>query len=308
MRAYRYAAAAAVALLCAGAIKQGAVSLSPAVAAEQAAAALSPDGYISMGPVLTGAVTSSYLRFINGTDATTTFSMRVFGYPSGTEYTTTPLTLDAPAHAAPQKSAADLSSSIAPRTGDTAVTFFLKNDKAGQGVAVQHVTYNSVTGFFENVGVCTYDVAFLPDVTVLGAALFNVHTSQVAGGGYPSTIQIINPDATSRTVTGTVYDAATGASIGTYPSTVIPANGAVTRTMASLQTALNFTPTASQLHVNIVFRSGDSSAYTAVPQHMVTQTSSGATFNLTSFCPLNPVHTTTPKPGGGTGVNPSAAS
>ena len=297
----RFMATAAVALVAAGVVAEG-FSRHSLAAVEHQQTALNSDGYVSFGPLVNGD-TISFLRLVNTTSATTTFSFRAFGFPSGVEYTTVDVGIDVPAHASPQKSINDLTGiafnanvNITPKGNDTALTFFLKNTKAGKGVAVQHVTYNQATGYFENASVCTFDSAFAPDTSVLRNTLVNVHTTALSG--YPSTIQLTNPDATSRIVTGTVYDAATGTAIGAFPATTIPANGAAQVSMASVQTSLNLTPTNNQ-QVNIVFTSGDSSAYTAVPAHLVKQSASGAIFNLTMACPLNPTH---PVSLGGTGT------
>ena len=252
--------------------------------------ALDPDGYVSFGPLVNGA-TMSFLRFVNvGSSTSTIFSIRYFGFPSGVEYTSDAVTLTVEAHASPQKSYLDLSAmgtDLKARDGDTGVIAFVKASNTGTGIGIQHVTYNIATGYFENASVCTFDPRFALDTTLLNGALINVHSTTLSGGSYPSTIILNNPAASSRVVTGIVYKAATGQLIGTFPATTIPANGSVTVSMASVQKALNYVSTGNE-QFNIVFSSGDKKAYSAIPTHAVMQTVSGATFNLTIACPLNP--------------------
>jgi hypothetical protein len=299
MHSKKSMATAVVALVAAGALAAGIFGheQSARAAFERQQAALNPDGYVSFGPLVTGA-TISFLRFSNvGSTTTTTFSIRYFGYPSGTEYTTAAITMDVPAHASVQKSYNDLSAAsqnvagpdLTPKGTDTGVIAFIKASQTGNGIGIAHVTYNAATGYFENASVCTFDPAFALDRTLYNGSLINVHSTTLSGGGYPSAIILHNPDATSRVITGSVYDAATGTLIGAFPSTTVPANGSVATSMTSVQTALKYTSNGNQ-QFNIVFGSGDSSAYDAVPTHAVTQQATGATFNLTMACQLNPVH------------------
>ena len=252
------------------------------------AAAVSIDGYVSFGPLVNNE-TISFLRFANvGSTKPTTFSIRYFGFPSGTEYTSADVKLDVPPYASPQMSYYDLSllgPDLKARTGDSAVIAFIKANNTGTGIGIQHVTYNSATGYFENASVCTFDPAFSLDTTLLNGSLINVHSTTLSSGGYPSDIILINPDVTSRIVTGDVYEAATGVSIGKFPATTIPAKGSVVVSMASVEVALKYTPKGNQQY-NIKFSSGDSKGYTAIPTDAVTQISSGARFNLTQACPL----------------------
>lgn len=256
-------------------------------------------GYTVIAPVYfgTNGRAESYLRFYNRSGATATFTMRVVGSFYGTDYMNgQTYQLTVPNHASPQYAISELRTAIlsatgadiTPRSGDEGVFVYVKTDQDGKDVGFQHVQFKSSTGYFENVSLCTYTSS--DDLTRLNANLVNVHTSRL--GSYPSQIGFINPDNRSRTLRGRVYDARTGASIGSFTQTA-SANGGKDDYFSDLESVMQFSPSSSQLHVNVEYEVADSLSFTSVVGHGVRQLSSGADFNLTQFCPIRSTSTTT---------------
>lgn len=255
---------------------------------------------------------TSYVRFGNASGGAANFEVKVTGGETGTDYTgSKSYTLSVPDKASVQKSIDDIRAGItaqggpdiALKSGDTFLNLYVTSDKKGSGAAFQHVTFNANTGFFENVSLCTFDPT--QDYSGTARRLVNVHTTRLST--YPSRIEIHNPDATSRVVRGKVYDAVSGTSLGSFTATVA-ANATTVMEESAIEQQISFTPSASQLHVNIEFETADSSAYTALVAHKVTQSSTGAVFNLSQVCAVNPARTSTSNcttTGGTTPVNPS---
>lgn len=255
---------------------------------------------------------TSYLRFGNASGASASFEVKVTGGETGTAYTESKAyQLTVPDKGSVQKSIDDIRAGIAAqggpdialKSGDTFLNLYVTSDRKGSGAAFQHVTFNGDTGFFENVSLCTYDPT--KDYSGATSRVVNVHTSRI--NGYPSKVEIHNPDAASRTVRGKVYDAVSGTSLGSFTVNV-PANATTVMDESAIEQQIAFTPSASQQHINIEFETADSGAYTAVVAHKVTQVSSGAVFNLSQVCAINPARTSPSNcttTGGMAAVNPS---
>ncbi len=268
------------------------------------ASALDTTSYTSIGRLYfntTGATAfapgaTSFIRFWNSSGQSTDFDAKIVGGESGTDYAPgKTYRITVPDKASLQRSLEDIRAGIvsqggpdiAPHGGDTFVTLYVKNVKAGAGVGFQHVSFSGATGFFENQSICTFDPA--QDYAANNRRLINVHTSQLAG--YPSRIEVRNPDAAARAVRGRVYDAVTGTSLGAF-SVNPPANGSAVIDFPAVEQIIGFRPSASQLQVNIEFEAADTSAYTAIVGHTMAQTSTGAAFNLTQACAINPPRST----------------
>lgn len=226
----------------------------------------------------------SFLRFRNDANQPATFTVRVVGSPSGVDYTDgRAYTITVPPGAAPQKSLVDIEAavgqSIMTRAGDSYTTAYVQSDQPNG--SIQHVMFNPVTGYFENLSICRAGAAL--DASGVNRFLGNVHTSRLAG--YRSTIYIHNPEGTSRTVRGRVHDAVTGVQLGTFART-LRGNEIVEITMPTLEPQIGFVPSTSQVHVNIRFETADALPLTALFGHFVRQISSNADFNLTTACAL----------------------
>lgn len=282
--------------------------------AREQAAALTTANYTVIPHVQfsTGASsgTASFIRFTNTSGGAATFEVKVIGGETGTDYSPfKPFRITVADKASPQRSVDDIRRAIiadggpdiTPKSGDTFLNLYVTSDKTS-GVGFQHVTYDGVTGFFENASACTYVAS--EDYTATNRQLINVHTSQLAG--YPSKIEVHNPDFATRAIRATVYDAITGTSLGAL--TLNPAaNASIVMDAAAIERQINFKPSATQLHVNIAFETADSMPYSAVALHKVTQAASGAAFNLTTLCKINTVRATACSAAPDTSTNPSGA-
>jgi hypothetical protein len=134
---------------------EGQVSQSPAIEKRQ-----SIDGttYTPITPIYTGQNNNvSYIRFINGGFTNNSVTHVTFvGATTGTIYGSV-LDVTASPSSSPQFSYAQLFNAAHvpnPTIGNEGVTMYLKNGDPYSGF--QHVIFNSVSGFFENVSNCLW--------------------------------------------------------------------------------------------------------------------------------------------------------
>ncbi len=233
----------------------------------------------------------SFIRFVNGSGAPAEFEVMVVGGTSGEEYAPEHFyAITVPNHASVQRGISEMRTfilnqggpDIAPRGVDRDVTLFVRSDQSGNNVGFQHVTFNTVTGYFENLSICTY--SSILDYSPMNRTLINVHTTRLVG--YPSRIRLTNPDDVARVARARIFDAATGAAVGTFIMN-LPANGSEGGEFRVFESRAGFSPSASQLHVNLEFETADAMPFTALPGLVVEQTSSGADHNFTLSCGIN---------------------
>lgn len=227
---------------------------------------------------------TSFIRFFNSsTGNSSTFSITVVGSPSSNTYGTG--TLQVPANASFQRSLTEILTltNSGPLTGgDTNYSVYVRNSDGG--AAFQHVIYNNINGFFEDVTVCQFFSGAQHNRVVPLVA--NMHTSRLSG--YPSEIAIHNYTNASRSYVASVFDSITGTFIGNVPVTV-GANTTVRLTSTQIEQTLNFSPSPTQFHVNV--KLGDAGSelnLTALISHLVLNTAFSAppTLNMTQLCRL----------------------
>lgn len=244
------------------------------------AAGFDGSGYVQIAPTFNGSDgNQSYVRLSNDGTAATTFTVKVVGSPSGNVYGTGTIQV-APA-AAPQYALSQLVSTAQAgplANGDTSYSVYLQNTAAT--AFYQHVIYNGANGFFENMSTCKY--ASSGNYTGLNSRLDNVHTSQLSG--YPATIAVHNYASTSVTYNAGIYDAATGALIGTVP-VAVAANATNAQPFSWYEQQLHWTPGSGQLHVNIVFQASGSASYAAEVSDYIYNSALSAYVNMTQRCP-----------------------
>lgn len=153
-----------------------------------ATAAVDGNTYAVIAPTYT--VTNgaqSFIRFFNGTSATSTFTVSVVGSPSGTIYGTT--TYAIPSHAEIQKSFTStilVDTAAGPlRNGDTGYSVYLRNPDVSAGY--QHIIFSTASKLYENVSNCktTINQALAPTNT---SAIIGVLTSLLTPLGYPGVV------------------------------------------------------------------------------------------------------------------------
>jgi hypothetical protein len=246
-----------------------------------------------------GSPLTSYIRFFDGGSSTTTFSITIVGSQSGNTYGQ-PFTLQIPAFASPQYSLGQLlalagtAAGAGAAGGDASFALFIIDPDATAGY--QHVTFNSVSTLFENNSVCNNGLLAAAYLSSTGQnVLTNVHTSTLSG--YPSVVYFYNYSTTPVSAPVTIYDAGTVGSDGKTPTATagkligsttiqVPANGLVTEPFSALQTLVNWTPTSSQLHANVVVGSA-SSTNPVILVHSITNATLGGSINMTSACAVN---------------------
>lgn len=277
-------------------------------AAQAAQAPLDGSTYAIATPAFDGSggsPISSYFRFFNGNTSTSTFTVTIVGSQSGTAYGQ-PFTIQIPARAAPQYSLGTLltmagasGAGAGTANNDTSFAVFIKNPDTSAGY--QHVTYNGTTTLFENNSVCNKGLLSAALLSVTNQnVLTNIHTSRL--GGYPSVIYLFNSSSAALSVPVQIYDAgilggadgrtlSTGAGALIGSTTIqIPANTTVTKNFTDLQTAVNWTPTTSQLHANLVVPQPSNSGSSVNPvilAHSIFNATLGGSINMTAGCAVN---------------------
>lgn len=225
----------------------------------------------------------SFIRFLNtGETAAQTFTVTIVGTPSGREYGTT--TYSVPAHASPQEPLTSILAKAgagALTGGDTGYSVYLQNSNIDSGF--MHVTFNGGNQFFENQSNCQF-FAGTQYLRLVGW-LPNVHTTRLAA--FPMRIYVHNFNNAQAAYRLTAYDAVTGTVIG---NTVVTLAANETRTIqeSALEQTLNFTPTASQFHINVRVEAADGGTYNGHASAAVFNTSLNALINMSTACKLRP--------------------
>jgi len=226
----------------------------------------------------------SFVRFPNfNADFDTSATVRIVGDATGTDYGTAIVT-SAP-FSSPQLSITDLINSIeggpfAP--SDQTVTLYIQSNQFLTGV--QHVYYNQISDFFENMSVCSYvdGISYLP--TTIGVV--NIHTSTLQTR-FPSVVKIHNKDPVVTTYVMRIHDGPTGALRGKF-SFVAQPNSTYAFSTLALQAAIGYIPTANDFHMNVFFDVAPETPPNATISHTVTNVRvSGSVLNLTTICNIN---------------------
>jgi hypothetical protein len=150
---------------------------------------------------------------------------------------------------------------------------------------VQHVYYNSISDFFENMSACTHveGVSYVP----MGAGVVNVHTSTLQSR-FPSVVKVHNRAAAATTIRLRVHDGPTGNLLGIFGFGAAP-NSTYAFSSQQIEAAIGYIPTPADFHMNILF-DGDPAVppYNAIITHTVTNVRvSGSVLNLTTICNVN---------------------
>jgi hypothetical protein len=241
---------------------------------------------------------TSYVRFFDGMAATSTFSVLIIGAQTGTTYGQA-TSLQIPSGASIQYSLPQLltlaGSTGGRANGDTSYTVYVQDPDAATGY--QHVVYDGSSQFFENASVCGNGT--LTAATLAGShsiVVTNAHTSSLSG--FPSQVALHNYSTAAVTATvqlvdagalgsdGSTISATAGAVIG-QTTVQVPANTTVSKRVTDLQSAVNWTPSASQAHVNIVITGSSGSNPPLAVEHTVTESGSVDPINLTTACAVN---------------------
>ncbi len=260
------------------------------IAATQAASAevekpsaLNATALTAIAPTYNGTGgTTSFIRLFNLDPAVKgDFAITVIGSPSGNTYGST--TISVPAMASPQYALSAILTAAgagALTGGDDSYTLYVRNPNPS--AAYQHVIFNSNNGFFENVTACVFFQGAV--YKGLPQTLANVHTTQLAN--YPSRVQVHNQADTAVTYRASIYDAASGTLIGKV-DLPMGANTTTTFPESYFEQQLKWTPTSSQLHVNMVFEQVNANpqdAFYATIGQVIFNSTLNASISMTTLC------------------------
>ncbi|MBL8629981.1 MAG: VCBS repeat-containing protein [Rhodospirillaceae bacterium] len=219
------------------------------------------------------ATSQSYLRFYNTGTAPGTATVTLSDYSTGRslgQWISPPI----PAGAAAQHYIGDIEGG----TGQS----FIKPSYYSIGVSsnisgyFQHVLWKPADGTLTNLSTCASGVT--ADATKLNA----VHTSTVGDVGYPSSIVVNNTGAVAVSVTLGIYDATTGAKLGTYTASAVPAGGRTVLAMSTIETGANIAPSTNRYHYVVKAES----TFTGFLQHLLNNVKAGVITDLTTACAL----------------------
>ena len=154
----------------------------------------------------------------------------------------------------------------------------------------QHVLWKPADGTLTNLSTCDSGTA------PIAARAANVHGGILGNAGYPGSIVVYNTSTVAAPVVLHVADAATGASLGTYTSAIIPANGQVVVPVSALETAAAITPTAAMSHYIVTVQN----MFTGYIQHLLNNTRVGVITDMSIVCTFPAITVTVP-------TNPSGA-
>lgn len=139
----------------------------------------------------------------------------------------------------------------------------------------QHILYRPTPGSFANLSNCD------TGLTTNAGKLANVHSS-VLDGSYPSTVIFYNSAATAATVSVGVFDARTGARLGTYTTpSIAPGTQAAVGT-AAIEAVARITPSTAAKEYTLKVES----SFTGTVQHLLNNQAAGLLSDMTAACPL----------------------
>ncbi|MDX2145390.1 MAG: DUF4185 domain-containing protein [Rhodospirillaceae bacterium] len=139
----------------------------------------------------------------------------------------------------------------------------------------QHVLWRPSDGTLTNLSTC--DAGIKSDI----AQISGVHSSLLAAN-YPSSVAIANTGAAAIAPKLGIYDANTGARLGTYTSASIAPGGQAIVSVTAMEAGAGIAPTAVQYHY-VVKADG---VFTGFLQHLVDNRQVGVITDMTTVCAL----------------------
>jgi hypothetical protein len=216
----------------------------------------------------------SYFRFYNSGPASGTVTVSLYDPTSGallSEWKSPSI----PPGASPQYGVPTIEAAAA-RSFAIPPTYSLTIHADING-SFQHVLYRPLDGTFSNLSTCE-SLQF----STTAPRATNVHSSLLAAG-FPSSVVVYNTGLVAMSATLGVNDARDGARLGAYETGEIAPLGQVTVNVATLETALNITPSVGMYHYNIKVENG----FTGMLQHLVSNKAAGLLTDMTATCALN---------------------
>lgn len=161
--------------------------------------------------------------------------------------------------------------------------YYAATVQSGTATSMQHVLWRSTDGTLTNLSTCA------AGISTGSSQVAGVHSSLLAE--YPSSVAVNNSGLSSAFVLG-VYDARNGNRLGTYNTGPIASGGSLVTTMAAIETAAGITPQSGMFHYVVKVEG----AFTGFLQHLVNNTRSGVTTDMTTVCALDATRLPEPAP------------
>ncbi len=253
----------------------------PAVQLEYRISILSALPDVAIGSVYSGAQvsTQSFLRFSNAGAAAGTVKVKLADNATGQNLTTW-TSPEIPAGASVQFPVAAMEGGIAPTVAKPQL-YGVAIETTMPGTT-QHVVWNPGAGSLANLSTCS------SGATTNRTQINNVHSSLLQAD-YPSAIVVTNTATAAASVQLGIFDAGTGARLGTFATGTVAANGQATIAVSTIEATARITPAAGAYHY-IIKSEGP---FTGYLQHLVENKLAGFTSDLSTVCPLRAVPQTT---------------
>lgn len=139
----------------------------------------------------------------------------------------------------------------------------------------QHVVWNTTASALTNLSTCKEGVGAEP------FAAIGVHSSLVAGQGYPSLVNVMNTGSSAQSVQLSVYDAGSGVRIGGFQTRSIPGGGQLLLDSAAIEAGATLAPNAAIPHYIV-----KADPFTGFLQHLVNNISGGVVTDMTAGCAM----------------------
>jgi len=231
------------------------------------------EALIKTGPLYASAESQSFLRFINSGASAGTVNVTLYNPTSGARLGrwTSP---SIAAGAAPQFPITTIETAINPGVAKPAQ--YSAHVEAQMDGVLQHVLFRAADGTLTNLSTCSAAVGATAN------QLANVHTTVLDTPGYPSSVAVYNTGGAAASATLGIFDAVTGARLGTYSTPSIAAGGQAVLTVAAIEQGAGITPVAGQLHHVIRIEN----SFRGFLQHLVNNQRAGVITDMTTVCTL----------------------
>ncbi len=227
----------------------------------------------------------SYLRLFNAGAGDASFTIKVVGSGTATEYGTASYTV--PTAAAIQLSMSSIlvaANAVTRNAADAQFSFYIQSPQALAGY--QHVTYDDVTKFFDNASVCRYTIQDVVRESSSQVPLNSIHTSRLATAGFPANVELHNYANAAVTYRFFVRDEASGTLLGQMDFQT-RANASYTIPWSQIQSTIGFNPTETQIRANLIVTDPSGAPPAVVLGQTVVNNTLGVSINLTTACAVN---------------------
>lgn len=151
---------------------------------------------------------------------------------------------------------------------------------------MQNIVWNQATGTLSNLSSCDRDIV---GTGALDVALVATDSTQLSGvhssslGGYPSQIHIASTSNAAQTVVLDIYNANTGALLGSYTSASIAAGGQLTLAVSDIEAAAGISASASTPHYVVIARA----PFQGFLQNRLLNQTTGTFADMSAACVIN---------------------